>query len=244
VNERARLMAIGERLCDEAESKGVTGRRLLWRLHRARIMRDLSGFLEKDEELRREFGVVPEAVELAFGVADAEQPPLVVQIDGRAIAFRGRIDRVDRAPDGSRLVVIDYKTGSQYGAKELRDDPVRRGQALQLPIYGLAAQRQYGDVETEAFYWYASEKENYDRAGYPLTKRELDAFRGALGAIAGGIGAGAFPARPGKGTDEGFTNCRFCAFDAACARDRSRAWERVRGAPELATYVELAEPDS
>lgn len=237
--ERARLLAIGNELCDDAEAAGNTGRKLLWRLARARIMCDLAGFLDKDEELREQFGVVPAEVELAFGMRDAEQGPLSLTIDGHTIAFRGRIDRVDRAPDGTRLLVLDYKTGTMYGVDKLAKDPVRRGELLQLPIYGLVAQERYGHVATEAYYWYTSEQTDYERAGYPLTSREMNAFQSAMTAIVGGIGAGAFPARPGKDR----TNCTFCAFDAACARDREASWKRKRVAPELKTYLDLAEPE-
>ncbi|MEX2159219.1 MAG: PD-(D/E)XK nuclease family protein [Dehalococcoidia bacterium] len=237
--ERARLLAIGNELCDDAEAAGNTGRKLLWRLARARIIRDLAGFLDKDEELRAQYGVVPAEVELAFGMRDAEQGPLTLTIDGHTIAFRGRIDRVDRAPDGTRLLVLDYKTGTMYGVDKLAKDPVRRGELLQLPIYGLVAQERYGHVATEAYYWYTSEQTDYERAGYPLTSREMNAFQSAMTAIVGGIGAGAFPARPGKDR----TNCTFCAFDAACARDREASWKRKRVAPELQPYLDLAEPE-
>ena len=42
---RALLHRIGEECCDEAEAEGLTGSPLLWRLERARILRDLDGFL-------------------------------------------------------------------------------------------------------------------------------------------------------------------------------------------------------
>ena len=40
--------------------------------------------------------------------------PVVIDLAGeRKVAFRGFVDRVDRSPDGDRLVVIDYKTGKR-----------------------------------------------------------------------------------------------------------------------------------
>jgi ATP-dependent helicase/nuclease subunit B len=51
-----------------------------------------------------------------------------------------------------------------------------------------------------------------------------------------------FPGRPG-GDDwrGGFENCRWCDFDRVCPSDRDRAWDRMREAPELGTYVALSE---
>ena len=242
--EREHLMQIGERLCAEYEAKGVTGRPLLWRLEREQILRDLAGFLDADEQLRNEHGVVNTEVELAFGLADAEQPAVTVALDdGRAVAFRGRIDRVDRAPDGSRLLVLDYKSGSPARYAKLKIDPVKRGQLLQLPIYALAAQQRFGPGRVDAAYWFVREQEGYESLGYEITDERLAAFRNAIGVIVDGIGQGLYPARPGERTNENFQNCRFCPYDRVCPSDRARVWGRKRGARELRSYVQLAEPE-
>jgi hypothetical protein len=243
--ERSRLQEIGGLLCDEAERAGLTGKPLLWRLERERIIRDLAGFLDADENLRRDKGVVPLAVEMAFGMADAGSvPPVFVTLaDGRAVALRGRIDRVDRAPDGSRLLVLDYKSGSASPYSALAKDPVKRGQLLQLPIYALAAQGFHGSTPVEAYYWFATEEQGYERKGYPVEETVLEALHGALGIILNGIASGLFPARPGKPRNESYDNCSFCPYDRVCPRDRSRLWERKRAAPELRRYLEMAEPN-
>jgi ATP-dependent helicase/nuclease subunit B len=175
-----------------------------------------------------------------------EEPALTIPIGpGRTIAFRGRIDRVDRAPDGSRLVVLDYKTGSTWGHDRLHIDPVRRGTRLQLPIYALAAREHHGDASVEAYYWFVSETQGYKTHGYALGEEQLEKFREALGVIVSGVERGAFPARPGEvGRDGRFENCGFCPYDRVCPRQRARNWERKRGATELREYVELAEPEA
>jgi RecB family exonuclease len=171
-------------------------------------------------------------------------PPLLVTLaDGRTVALRGRIDRVDRAPDGSRLVVLDYKTGASSPYSVLTKDPVKRGQLLQLPIYALAAQSVHGPAPVEAHYWFATEEQGYERKGYPVEETVLEALHGALGIILNGIASGLFPARPGKPRNESYDNCSFCPYDRVCPRDRSRLWEHKRAAPELRRYVEMAEPD-
>ena len=53
--------------------------------------------------------------------------------------FRGKADRVDRADDGS-LLVLDYKTGKRSPYKGLSaENPDHGGTLLQLPVYGAAA---------------------------------------------------------------------------------------------------------
>jgi len=241
-DDRRLLLQIGERLCGEFEARGVTGRALLWRLERARVLRDLAGFLDKDEELRTRYRVVPADVELSFGLAGAKEPAILVPLDGGAVAFRGRIDRVDRAPDGSRLLVLDYKSGrlgEMY--KKLDIDPVQRGRLLQLPVYGLAAQQRHGSDRVEAHYWFVTEQDGYELKGFPLGAEAMGRFRDVLGTIVRGIGDGLFPARPGASRTDGFENCQICPFDHVCPRDRGRVWDRKQRAPELREYVDLAE---
>ena len=242
--QRERLLEIGQQLCDDAEAAGITGQPVLWRIERERIMRDLASFLDADEQLRREFGVVPVDVEFAFGVQDGQHEALVTDLDNdRQIAFRGRVDRLDLAPDGSRLLVLDYKSGSANPYSKLDQDPVKRGTLLQLPIYALAAQGMHGDVQTDAYYWFVTEKWGYGKKGYPITEARLARFRSALATIVDGIGAGTFAARPGAVREETFESCMFCPYDRVCPGDRLQSWERKQGAPELRAYVELAEGD-
>ena len=240
---RALLHRIGEECCAEVEAEGLTGRALLWGLERARILRDLDGLLAKDEEMRADLGVMPLDVEVSFGLDEpgSKEAARVELKDGRRIALRGKIDRVDKAPDGSRLVVIDYKSGSSYAYRELRKDPVKRGQLLQLPIYAVAAGSAYGDLPVQAYYWFATEQQAYERVGYPVDDEVMARFRGVLGVILDGIGAGLFPSHPGQRGLDNFESCRFCPYDMMCARQRDRVWERKRSAPELAAYVQMVE---
>jgi ATP-dependent helicase/nuclease subunit B len=246
--ERARLVEIGERLCDEAVAAGITGKRLLWRLERERIRRDLVGFLDADEEMRREKGCFPINVEMGFGMGTAGSgpPALITLTDGRTIALRGKMDRLDRTPDGSRLLVFDYKSGSAGYYFGLDKDPLKRGKLLQLPIYALAARQSYDNVsEVEAYYWFISEDQDYARRGYTVDESILVEFHQAIDVIVSGIASGLFPARPGKARqDQGtFENCSLCPYDRICPRLRARLWERKRSAPELKRYLEMAEGD-
>jgi ATP-dependent helicase/nuclease subunit B len=87
----------------------------------------------------------PTAVEVGFGFKDSRLPAWEIDLgDGCRMAFRGRIDRVDLAPDpeggGALCVVLDYKSGQR------RIDPLllEHGIQIQLPAY-LAALSQMSD---------------------------------------------------------------------------------------------------
>ncbi|MDI6858288.1 MAG: PD-(D/E)XK nuclease family protein [Dehalococcoidia bacterium] len=244
-DERALLLEIGRRLCDEAEEQGITGKPLLWRMERERILRDLAGFLDADEEMRREMGVVPREVEMGFGMPASAHPALVVPMPGgREVAVRGKIDRVDSTPDGARAAVFDYKSGSANYYSGLKKDPVNRGRVLQLPIYALAAGQCLGFGEAAAYYWFVGEEAGYQRIGYLLDDKALERFQEVAAVIIDGIDSGVFAANPGKPAgDGGHANCRICPYDRVCPVNRRRVWERKRQSPELRRYLEMTEPD-
>jgi RecB family exonuclease len=59
---------------------------------------------------------------------------------------RGRVDRVDRLPEGG-WELIDYKTGYAKTAEELSDD-------IQLSLYAIAAREAWGLSDTRQAYYY------------------------------------------------------------------------------------------
>ena len=75
--------------------------------------------------------------------------------------LRGRVDRVDRLPDGG-YELIDYKTGRPKSATQLRDD-------VQLALYAVAAE-EAGDLEaSQQAYLYV-----LDDAKVPLPSGDVD----------------------------------------------------------------------
>lgn len=240
VEERETLLAITEAECDEAERRGVTGKPLMWALGRAQILRDVEGFLEADERLRREYGVVtpPDGLELRFG---DEHPVSVELAPGITVSFHGAVDRMDVSPDGRRVVVLDYKTGSDFSYAGLRQGTTTTdgGKLLQLPVYGLAAQHRHPGARVEAYYWFVTERGEYQRLGYPLDDARIAQFKGAVAAIVEGVNRGLFPANPGRPGNNGPVNCTFCPYDRCCPADRSAVWKRKRGDDRLAGYRAL-----
>lgn len=239
---RARMAEIAEDVFERFRGEGRTGRELLWRLERAFLLGDLAAFLVHDARRRAAFASTPVAVEEPFGL-DGE-PPLTLDVGaGRTLAFRGYIDRVDATPDGGH-VVYDYKSGkgSHYG--ELDQDPVRQGQVLQLGLYAEAvAQRRGGEVAT--WFWMLNSAGDYQLHGGPWTAAHRARFVEVLTAITDGIEAGTFPARPGDWNlfFRQHDNCRYCAFDRLCPRDRHEHERAKAGAPELAVLDRLLPPE-
>ena len=240
---RSRLEQVAGRWCDEYEALGLTGHPRLWPRERERVLAELRRFPDHDDDRRRELGASAHAAELAFGIATA--PPLQVDLgDGRRVALRGRIDRIDRDVRGG-LVVTDYKTGSSYRYTSLSEEaPDADGRMLQLPVYGLAVRAVEGndDLPVRVEYWFTSNKGRWKRVGYDLTDAVLDRFRTVLRVALDGIEAGHYPARVERPSSSPFPSCEWCDHDGLGLADAYREWERLRQHPALRAYVDLAEP--
>jgi RecB family exonuclease len=205
---RHRLME----MADEALASLVAGSpprfTLLWERERARFRDGLSAWLER--EAAGAHKATPAHFEVAFGLSRAvgsEEPhlaePLVVDLgDGRTLRVSGRIDRIDRRPDGT-LVLRDYKTG-----RAPRDDGglFRGGRQLQIPFYVLAAARIFpGHPVVEAFLDFVDGGRQVSFDPERVRGRDFqDLLRGLVDAIA----EGSFVQEP--------TACDWCDFTAVC----------------------------
>ena len=162
-----------------------------------------SGFGDSDDELQfRERAVA--ALE-RYWVLDrqAESKPVWFE---RSFAFRlgphllrGRVDRVDRHPDGS-YELIDYKTGKAKSAQDLRED-------VQLSLYQMGA-RESWKLETSAqsyFYVLTGEK-----VPVKHSEEELDRVKATVNEIAGGILKQEFEPTPSPEI------CSFCDYRIVC----------------------------
>jgi DNA helicase II / ATP-dependent DNA helicase PcrA len=162
-----------------------------------------SGFGESDDELQfRERAV--ESLERYWRQDEAsEAEPVWFE---RSFAFkigphllRGRVDRVDRHPDGS-FELIDYKTGKAKTEDELRED-------VQLSVYQMGA-RESWRLETSAqsyFYVLSGEKVPVKHSA-----EELERVRTTVTEIAGGILKQRFEPTPSPEI------CRFCDYRIIC----------------------------
>jgi RecB family exonuclease len=247
--DAVRMARIVDRHCDDAEARGITGREVTWELERRHLLEDALHFLEVDHAVRADHGVLPapDGLERAFG--DDGRPAVDVEVaGGRTVRFRGRIDRVDRSPDGRSVVVYDYKTGSaRYG--DLVDDPVGAGRYLQLPVYALAAIGREGAERATALYWFTGEHGDTPFVGVDLDEAR-DRFVDVVGTIAAGVEGGCFPAVPGERTfdpraqRETFESCRYCDFDKLCPVDRGTMAERKTDDPANLPFRSLRLPEA
>jgi RecB family exonuclease len=239
---RARLHAIADQCCGAYEARGLTGRPLVWQLRKAELHDDLEVFLGLDEEQRAQLASTPHAVEMTFGF-DGEPPVEIALPGGRTLAFRGQADRVDLTPSGAP-VVIDYKTGRADGHRRVEVDPVDQGLHLQLPLYAAAAAQRAGVDAAAAYYWFPTTKGGGKPIGYALDDAVRIRFVSVLEEIVDGIEGGVFPQEPvAEGYPSGFTNCRYCEFDALCPSDRLVQADGKAGASQLVRFRTLRDTE-
>ena len=113
-------------------------------------------------------------------------------VEGQAMDLRGRIDRVDRRPDGS-LAVWDYKTGSLSSFDE--EDPLKDGAQLQWALYAYALETLTGDNVGTSGYSFPTVKEMGTRLAFdPAPYRsEVEQHLKQLARLAA---TGTFPMHP------------------------------------------------
>jgi len=113
--------------------------------------------------------------------------------------LRGRIDRVDKRPDGA-YELIDYKTGEQSAVSKLSED-------LQLALYRVAAREAWQLEATQGAYWYVLADERVEVEPAPDDAERVE--RTVLD-VAGGIEAQDFEPRPS------FEICSWCDYRLIC----------------------------
>ena len=113
--------------------------------------------------------------------------------------LRGRVDRVDRLPDGG-YELIDYKTGKAKSEADLRED-------VQLSLYQMGA-RESWRLETSAqSYYYVLTGE---KVPVKQSESELERVRSTIAEIAAGIQAQRFEPKPSHEV------CSFCDYRIIC----------------------------
>jgi DNA helicase-2/ATP-dependent DNA helicase PcrA len=113
--------------------------------------------------------------------------------------LRGRVDRVDRLPDGG-YELIDYKTGRPKSAAQLADD-------VQLSLYAVGARESWQlDAAQQAYYYVLDdEKVPVDR-----TAADRDQIEATVLEVAEGIDGQNFEPTPS------WTACSMCDYRIAC----------------------------
>jgi DNA helicase-2/ATP-dependent DNA helicase PcrA len=183
---------------EEVRREGID--RLLW-LFEAGWRR--AGFGASDDELQYRDRAVAALTRYWERHLRSETTPVWLE---RAFVFgigphqlRGRIDRVDRLPEGG-YELIDYKTGKPSAAPELVGD-------LQLALYRLGARESWRIDADAGSYWYVLEDEKVSVPGAPDDRERVE--RTVL-EVAEGIQAQDFEPRPS------YEICSWCDYRLIC----------------------------
>jgi DNA helicase-2/ATP-dependent DNA helicase PcrA len=133
-----------------------------------------------------------------------------VQIAGTKLT--GRIDRMDRAPDGS-VVIVDYKTGKARSQEDADD-------SLQLSIYAMAAHQTWGYHVSDLVF---HNLEGNIPVASKRTEFQLEQARERVLTVVRNIADGNFKPKPDF-------YCNFCAFRGLCPA-------REKQAPNIASNI-------
>lgn len=187
-------------------------------------------------------GLTPsDVVATEYGLGD-EEPVHLSLPGGGNVRLRGRIDRIDRLPDGLR--VVDYKTGSAWG-HDPADGVYRGGRRLQHVLYARALESAPPDGVQERGSAPGGDGRPRVRTveyHYPTVRGENQTFDYPAAHLEGGMelvekllrlpASGRFPA-----TDSP-DDCTFCDYRVVCrhapGESRSEAttprveWTRAR----------------
>ncbi len=112
---------------------------------------------------------------------------------------RGRVDRVDRLPDGSHEL-IDYKTGERKSEAELEND-------LQLALYRLAAREAWEVEAKSASYYYVLDA---DKVAAPIRPDDAERVERTVLQVGEGVIGQDFEPRPSP------TVCSWCDYRLIC----------------------------
>jgi DNA helicase II / ATP-dependent DNA helicase PcrA len=181
--------------------EGEDGLRRLTRLFETGWHR--TGFGSTDDELQyRDRG--REALRLYWErerLAEGEPVWLEKKFDFRVGEHhvRGRVDRVDRLPDGD-FELIDYKTGERKTAAELEND-------LQLALYRLAAREAWEiDASTGSYYYVL----DADKVAAPTRPDDAERVERTVLQVGEGIIGQDFEPRPSPSV------CSWCDYRLIC----------------------------
>ncbi|PZR68686.1 MAG: hypothetical protein DLM63_03440, partial [Solirubrobacterales bacterium] len=113
--------------------------------------------------------------------------------------LRGRVDRVDRLPDGG-YELIDYKTGRPKTAAQLRDD-------VQLTLYAMGAHEAWDLQAARGSYYYVLDDE---KVAVPHNAEDREWIEETVHTVADGILGQGFEPTPS------YAACSACDFRIAC----------------------------
>ena len=190
-------------------------------------------------EMRRSDQTVPVLHEWGFGYREYRREEgdigdVDLDLQGSVLPVRGRIDRVDRKPNGT-LAVWDYKTGSQSSFS--REEPLKHGAKIQWALYALVLEQHVSKLKklseeeaavSESGYFFTSEKEMGTRLSFPMTEEHRQNTVDTIKHLASLAGSGSFPVAPKEYNNRPW---RFGDWDALHRDLKERVSALQKGSP-------------
>lgn len=203
------IISICDELLMEERSSNPPPSEIVFELERQELIESCSLFLRAEEEASGEGE--PLYFEYSFGLAG--QAPALINLEiGKTIHLSGKIDRVDKAQDGS-YTIIDYKTGSSFGYQE--NNYFNGGRKLQHGLYALAFETLFshkGAKVSKSIYFFPTLKGQGERVVRHHGKQEKENFLKIVDYLCELLKEGHFPY-----TDDE-KDCTFCAYKDVCSR--------------------------
>jgi DNA helicase-2/ATP-dependent DNA helicase PcrA len=130
-----------------------------------------------------------------------------IKVDQSVVA--GRIDRMDRLPDG-RIIITDYKTGRPQSQEDADE-------SLQLSVYALAAREKWGYEANKLVLYNLQENTSVNSI---RTDVDLKQAKLKVSEVAQKVAEERFEPKPGF-------HCRFCAYHTLCPATEKRIYPLV-----------------
>ncbi len=141
-----------------------------------------------------------------------------IELLGKTVAIRGRIDRIDRC--GELVRVMDYKTGATVQKPDSAhyDKRAEQWRDLQLPLYAwhIASCGEYGGAVPEAGYF--ALPKNPDQVKPLLTTWDAEMLENAYETAKGIAGKVLRPEADSFKRTEDYRACATCEYNQVCQR--------------------------
>ena len=169
----------------------------------ADLWQDLRFYLNLEAEATAR---TPVALEVPFGMEPDPLEPLsqLEPVILGEVPLSGRIDRIDRLPDG--YAVVDYKTGKSL--RVTRTTLYDRGRLLQHGLYALVAEQLLGKVVQSSYYFV---RQGAEQAWVHYPSPDRDQLLKVLEQVLEPLASGAFTPTHQRDKD-----CTFCEYHSAC----------------------------
>ncbi|MEZ4705234.1 MAG: PD-(D/E)XK nuclease family protein [Bdellovibrionota bacterium] len=228
-------------------SEGATGNEVLWNIELRQLRALLHAWLHQEREHQMQWN--PTVMEMSFGmnIRDGSDPihsrekSLDWNMEDQSYFFKGKVDRVDLSHDGTRMMIIDYKTGDHH---EVKKALFEGGQLLQLPLYFQLLRQIFPQTNPETSeVAYAKLKLGHSPRLWPIEGQRIQEHRQQLQEFVRVsdqyIRKGHFFQHPGKDR----AHCKICEYKTICSDNVERWFERKKHDPLLEDYLRLAEVD-